>query len=119
MRVLLGSIEGGRRRRICMLLIELPDFLHPLAAARTCALASARSLAAVLAHQQMQHEAAGLGAAGAADRRHYVAFGRKQTTRRCGPPASTERRDESGTRRVRRETEDARPQEAELAYVRH
>ena len=30
MRVLLSSIEGGRRSRICMLLIEPPDFLHPL-----------------------------------------------------------------------------------------
>ena len=92
--VLLSSIEGDSRGRICMLLIEPLDFLQPLAAACTCVWASARRLAAVLAHQQVQHEAAGLGAAGAADRRHYVAFGRKQTTRRCGPPAPTERRDE-------------------------
>ena len=85
----LSSIEGGRRSRICMLLIEPPDFLHPLAAARTCAWASARRFAAVLAHQQVRYEAAGLGAAGAAHRRHYVALGRKQTTRPARTPDET------------------------------
>ena len=107
--MLLGCGEGRRRSRICVLVVEPPDLLLPRTTARTCMWAPALRLVAVPACQQVQQEATRLGTAGAADRRHKVVFGRTQTTRRRSPPAPAERRDECGARRVRRETEDARP----------
>ena len=87
MRTLLGCGKGSLRSRISVLIVEPPDLRLPRPAARTCARTPARRLAAVLARQQVQRETAGLGAAGAADRRHEVVFGRTLTTRRRGPPA--------------------------------